>query len=73
MLNLIEGQKRDLDAASRKNIPKHVANVMADRMYNIPTTNDFYYHAHRAAVKNMHWTYTYAMGGEYLLDTFVQG
>jgi ABC-type transport system substrate-binding protein len=73
LLNLIEAQRRELDATRRKETLRQVADVMADRMYNIPTTTDFYYHARRGAVKNMTWTYTYAMGGEYLLDSFMQG
>lgn len=72
LLNLIEGQKRELDAAKRKSIMKNVTDVMADRMYNIPLVNEVSYHVHRANVKNMNWIFTYGMGGEYLLDAYVQ-
>jgi peptide/nickel transport system substrate-binding protein len=72
LLNLMEAQRRELDVDKRKSILKDVVNVMADRMYNIPGVNDIYYHVHRSNVKNMNWIYTYAPGGEYLRDTFVQ-
>jgi len=73
LLDLIEGQKRELDVTKRKGILKDVANVMADRMYNIPTVVGVFYHTHRSNVKNMNWIFTYAQGGEYLLDSYVQG
>ena len=73
LLNLIEGQKRELDVDKRKAILKDTANVMADRMYNIPTTVGAFYHVHRADVKNMNWIFTYSEGSEYLLDSYIQG
>jgi peptide/nickel transport system substrate-binding protein len=73
LLNLMEAQRRELDVQKRKAILKDVVDVMADRMYNIPSVTGIYYHLHRGNVKNMNWIWSYSPGGEYLADTFVQG
>lgn len=68
LLNAIEKQKRELDPEKRKQDIKEVVNIMADRMYNIPTTNAMLYHVHQAYMKDEYWIFTYAQ--EYLLDAY---
>jgi|GEM_PF-538256 len=68
LLDAIERQRRELDADKRKENIKDVVNIMADRMYNIPTTIPILYHVHQSYVKNEYWIFTYAQ--EYLIDAY---
>lgn len=63
----IEAQKRELDAAKRKEDIKKVVDIMADRMYNIPTTLVQMYHVHQANVHE-YWIFTYA--DEWMMNAY---
>lgn len=63
----IEAQKRELDAAKRKEKIKTVVDIMADRMYNIPTTVTAAVHVHQA---NVHENWIFSYGNEYLVDAY---
>lgn len=65
--NAIEKQRRILDPEQRKAAIRDVVNIMADRMYNVPTTVGQFYHVHQANV-HLWWIFTYAQ--EYLIDAY---
>ncbi|MCL4231002.1 MAG: ABC transporter substrate-binding protein [Dehalococcoidia bacterium] len=65
LTSAIEAQKRELDAAKRKDKIKTVVDIMADRMYNIPLTVGNAYHVHQQNV-HLDWIFTYA--NEYLVN-----
>lgn len=65
LADAIEAQKRELDATKRSDKIKTVVDIMADRMYNIPTTVPAAYHVHQA---NVHENWIFSYGDEYLFD-----
>jgi len=68
LMSAIERQRREVDANRRRELLREVANLMADRMYNVPTTVQRAYHVHQANVQELHWIFTYAQ--EYMLDCY---
>lgn len=63
----IEAQKRELDVDKRKDNLKKVVDIMADRMYNIPTTVGENYHVHQ---ENVHLNWIFSYGDEYMFDAW---